>query len=92
MFSFVCRCECIEVAAEDILCGKGYDLTLFLFTDILLIAKRKTGKIGGMLRSPSAASIASGQVTLQTKVNIAESPSMEKGHEPASLACSSLTI
>ncbi|XP_023320077.1 protein ECT2 isoform X4 [Eurytemora carolleeae] len=65
--SFVCRAECFEVAAADVLCGKGYELTLFLFTDILLIAKKKTGKIGGMLRSPSTTSIASGQINMQTK-------------------------
>ena len=41
MFSFVSRCDCVEVAAEDTLCGKGYELTLFLFTDVLLIAKKK---------------------------------------------------
>lgn len=64
--SFVCRFECVEVAAEDVLCGKGYELTLFLFTDILLIAKRK-GKIGGILRSPSTTSIASGQVHIPNK-------------------------
>ena len=67
-FSFVGRYDFIEVAAEDVLCGKGYELTLFLFTDILLIAKKKTGKMGGMIRSPSNMSIASGHVTLQTKV------------------------
>ena len=35
----VCRADVIEVAAEDALCGKGYELTLFLFTDILVVAK-----------------------------------------------------
>jgi len=60
--SFVCRCECVEVAAEDILCGKGYELTLFLFTDVLLIAKKKAGKMGGILRSPSTTSLAAGAV------------------------------
>jgi len=64
---FVSRTECIEVAAEDILCGKGYELTLFLFTDILLIAKRKTGRMGGMMRSPSTTSVASGQVPIHSK-------------------------
>ena len=37
--SFVSRADVIEVAAEDALCGKGYELTLFLFTDILVVAK-----------------------------------------------------
>jgi len=93
--SFVGRYDFIEVAAEDVLCGKGYELTLFLFTDILLIAKKKTGKMGGMIRSPSNMSIASGHVTLQTKalkfvcllhlssirrvVDILDSPDVESG-------------
>ena len=38
-FSFVCRADAIEVAAEDALCGKGYELTMFLFTDIIVVAK-----------------------------------------------------
>ena len=37
--SFVTRADAIEVAAEHALCGKGYELTMFLFTDILVIAK-----------------------------------------------------
>ena len=40
--SFVSRADVIEVAAVDALCGKGYELTLFLFTDILVVAKVKT--------------------------------------------------
>ena len=28
-----------QVAAEDALCGKGYELTMFVFTDIMVIAK-----------------------------------------------------
>ena len=50
----------IEVAATgDTLCGKGYELTLFLFTDILVVAKRKSVSKGlGMMRSPSTASLA----------------------------------
>ena len=27
------------MAAEDALCGKGYELTLFVFTDIIVVAK-----------------------------------------------------
>ena len=67
------------MAAEDAMCGKGYELTLFLFTDIIVVAKvtyhqwsgsgvtiicvlqRKTAKGMGMMRSPSAASLAAGQ-------------------------------
>jgi len=59
--SFVCRNDVIEVAATgDTLCGKGYELTLFLFTDILVVAKRKSGSkgLGMMGRSPSTASLA----------------------------------
>eukprot|EP00092_Neocalanus_flemingeri_P016143 GFUD01017471.1.p1 GENE.GFUD01017471.1~~GFUD01017471.1.p1 ORF type:complete len:636 (+),score=186.23 GFUD01017471.1:218-1909(+) len=59
--SFVCRADCIEVAAEDALCGKGYELTLFLFTDIIVVAKRKNTKGMSMMRSPSTASLAAGQ-------------------------------
>lgn len=59
--SFVCRADAIEVAAEDALCGKGYELTLFLFTDILVVAKRKSTKGMSMMRSPSTASLAAGQ-------------------------------
>jgi len=59
--SFVCRADCIEVAAEDALCGKGYELTLFLFTDIMVVAKRKSTKGMSMMRSPSTASLAAGQ-------------------------------
>ena len=61
--------ESLEVAAVDVLCGKGYELVLFLFSDILLVAKRKTGKIGGLMRSPSAASLAASQAAIQTKVH-----------------------
>ena len=43
--SFVTRADAVEVAAEDALCGKGYELTMFLFTDILVIAKVKTVEI-----------------------------------------------
>jgi hypothetical protein len=60
--------ESLEVAAEDVLCGKGYELVLFLFTDILLVAKKKAGKIGGMMRSPSTASLAANQASIQSKV------------------------
>ena len=68
-FSFVCRADAIEVAAEDALCGKGYELTLFLFTDIMVVAKRKSTKGMSMMRSPSTASLASGQQhLLQNKV------------------------
>jgi len=64
--------ESIEVAADDVLCGKGYELVLFLFTDILLVAKRKgASKIGGMMRSPSTASLAANKAPLQTKVTTA---------------------
>ena len=69
VFSFVCRADAIEVAAEDALCGKGYELTLFLFTDIMVVAKRKSTKGMSMMRSPSTASLASGQQhLLQNKV------------------------
>jgi len=69
--SFVARADCVEMAAENQLCGKGYELTLFLFTDILLVAKRKSNKALSISRSPSTASLAAaagqGQGLLQTK-------------------------
>lgn len=68
--SFVCRMESLEVAAEDVLCGKGYELVLFLFTDILVVTKKKASKIGGMMRSPSTASLAASQAPVQTKVPV----------------------
>jgi hypothetical protein len=59
------------VAAEDSLCGKGYELTLFLFTDIMVVAKRKSTKGMSMMRSPSTASLAAGQQhLLQNKVKL----------------------
>ena len=74
IFSFVCRADCIEVAAEDALCGKGYELTLFLFTDIMVVAKRKSTKGMSMMRSPSTASLAAGQQhMLQNKVSYKQS-------------------
>lgn len=72
--SFVSRIDCIEMASENQLCGKGYELTLFLFTDILVVAKRKSNKTLSISRSPSTASLAGvgtlghGQGLLQTKV------------------------
>merc|ERR1719466_92741 len=65
--SFIMRQDCVEVAAEDALCGKGYELTLLIFTDLLLVAKRKASKGYGMMRSPSTASLAAGQHLLQNK-------------------------
>ena len=62
------------MASENQLCGKGYELTLFLFTDILVVAKRKSNKTLSISRSPSTASLAGagtlghGQGLLQAKV------------------------
>ena len=64
------------MASENQLCGKGYELTLFLFTDILVVAKRKSNKTLSISRSPSTASLAGagtlghGQGLLQTKVQL----------------------
>ena len=72
--SFVSRVDCVEMASENQLCGKGYELTLFLFTDILVVAKRKSNKTLSISRSPSTASLAGtgtlgqGQGLLQAKV------------------------
>ena len=52
--SFVTRADCVELASEHQFCGKGYELTLFLFTDILVVAKRKSTKsLGSISRSHS---------------------------------------
>jgi hypothetical protein len=79
--SFVARADCVEMAAENQLCGKGYELTLFLFTDILVVAKRKSNKTLSISRSPSTASLAGAGVQgslLQSKVTPIPLQSIEK--------------
>ena len=68
------------MAAENQLCGKGYELTLFLFTDLLVVAKRKSTKGLSISRSPSTASLAGTGVgqgsVLQTKVGAGRTADM----------------
>ncbi len=50
-----------ELGGSDELCGKGSDLTLFLFSNALEIAKRRRGAanrgLAGAGRSPSTMSL-----------------------------------
>ena len=49
----------IELGADE-LCGKGYELALLLFSDILEIAKRRSSASKGLgLKSPSTMSLRS---------------------------------
>ena len=50
-FSFVCKVDVCELGGSDKLCEKGAELTLFLFTDVLEVAKRR--KAGGLSRGGS---------------------------------------
>jgi len=57
--SFNTRIEVIELGADE-LCGKGYELALLLFSDILEIAKRRSSASKGLgLKSPSTMSLRS---------------------------------
>jgi hypothetical protein len=43
--SFVSKVDVTELGGSDQLCGKGYDLCLFLFSDVLeIVKKRSSGK------------------------------------------------
>ncbi len=49
-----------ELGGSDELCGKGSDLTLFLFSDVLEVAKRRRGgnrTLAGAGKSPSTMSL-----------------------------------
>jgi len=45
-FSFLCKADVAELGGSDELCGKGAELTLFLFSDVLEISKRRRGRVG----------------------------------------------
>ena len=47
----------IEIGGVDELCGKGYELSLFLFSDVLEVSKKRSGSKGLGLRSPSTMSL-----------------------------------
>ena len=59
--SFLSRIDVIELGGSDELCGKGYELSLFLFSDVLEISKKRssTTSKGLGLRSPSTMSLRS---------------------------------
>jgi hypothetical protein len=42
--SFISKVDVIELGGSDELCGKGYELSLFLFSDVLEISKKKLSK------------------------------------------------
>ena len=47
----------MELGVFDELCGKGYELSLFLFSDVLEISKKRSNTKGLHLRSPSTISL-----------------------------------
>ena len=53
---FLKSVDVIELGGSDELCGKGYELCIFLFNDVLEISKKKSSK-GLGLRSPSTMSL-----------------------------------
>jgi hypothetical protein len=42
--SFISKVDVIELGGSDELCGKGYELSLFLFSDVLEIYKKRPPK------------------------------------------------
>jgi hypothetical protein len=56
-FSFISKVDVIELGGSDELCGKGYELSLFLFSDVLEISKKRSVNKGLGLRSPSTMSL-----------------------------------
>ncbi|XP_059082195.1 protein ECT2-like [Tigriopus californicus] len=63
---FLCKVDVVELGGSDELCGKGTDMTLFLFTDVLEMSKRRRnqGRTGLGVKSPSTMSLRnSGLVT-----------------------------
>ena len=54
---FQSKIDVIELGGSDTLCGKGYELSLFLFSDVLEISKKKSSAKGLGLRSPSTMSL-----------------------------------
>ena len=60
MTRFLSKIEVIELGGSDELCGKGYELSLYLFSDVLEISKKRHVTKGLILRSPSTISLRSG--------------------------------
>ena len=56
-FRFLNSVDVIELGGFDELSGKGYELCLFLFSDVLEISKKKSASKGLGLRSPSTMSL-----------------------------------
>ena len=60
--AFMGRIDCVELGGSDEIIGKGYELSLFLFTDVLEISKKRSSSNnhkGLGLRSPSTMSLRS---------------------------------
>lgn len=57
-YRFCNKIDVIELGGSDELCGKGYELSLFLFSDVLEISKKKSSASKGLgLKSPSTMSL-----------------------------------
>ena len=56
-FRFLKSIDVVELGGSDELCGKGYELSLFLFSDVLEISKKKSSSKGLGIRSPSTMSL-----------------------------------
>ena len=54
---FLSKIDVVELGGSDELCGKGYELSLFLFSDVMEISKKKSAAKGLGLRSPSTMSL-----------------------------------
>ena len=59
LLRFLNKIDVVELGGSDELCGKGYELSLFLFSDVLEISKKKSAAKGLGLRSPSTISLRS---------------------------------
>lgn len=73
--SFITRVEVVELGGGHEICGKGYELSLFLFSDVLEISKKRSLNKGLGLRSPST-------MSLRT-AGLAPAPNPTGGHPQA---------
>lgn len=54
----MCKVDVTELGGSDELCGKGYELSLFLFSDVLEVSKKRSNASKGLgLKSPSTMSL-----------------------------------
>ena len=77
-FRFLNSIDVIELGGFDELCGKGYELCLFLFSDVLEISKKKSASKGLGLRSPSTMSLRT--MGASTLTNNGKSITLSKTH------------